>query len=325
MKYTGSVVAGLALMTGLSSAFPALEEVRKKLPVSRRASTELIGDIATLQDGQLSQTGKDVKAILQAQARGVDTTSNYTDVPDMNSPECAKDKCCIWKYIADDMRDDMVGDSGRCNNLARAAVRLGFHDAGTWSKKTTGGGADGSLVLAGECEERPENNGLQDVCSQTRTWFDKYKAFNISMADLIQMGANVGTVACPLGPRVRSFVGRKDGTGQSPRGNIPSPFDSADQLISLFADKTISPEVWWPWSAPTRAPSSASSTRTAPATRSTAPRASGTPTSTARCSMPGLPSGSSSSRATWPSATTRARAAPGSALSAPAARDLGTG
>ncbi|KAM4055723.1 peroxidase domain-containing protein [Hirsutella rhossiliensis] len=241
MKYTGSVTAALALMAGLSCAFPAMEELMKKMPAEKRAgSTELIGDLATLQDGQLTQTGKDVKAILQGQASGMDTTSSYKNVSAKGTPECAKDTCCIWKYIADDMRKAMVGDAGRCNDVARGAVRLGFHDAGTWSKTTApGGGADGSTVLAGECETRSENNGLQAICSQMRQWFNQYKAFNITMADLIQMGANVGTVACPLGPRVRSFVGRKDSSTPSPQGNIPSPFDGADKLISLFADKTI--------------------------------------------------------------------------------------
>jgi hypothetical protein len=53
--------------------------------------------------------------------------------------------------------------------------------------------------------------------------------------------ANVATVVCPLGPRVRSFVGRKDSRTPAPNNLLPSAFDSADHLLTLFADKTISP------------------------------------------------------------------------------------
>jgi hypothetical protein len=61
------------------------------------------------------------------------------------------------------------------------------------------------------------------------------------MADLIQMGATVATVACPLGPRIRSFVGRKDSPMQATDGLLPDVNAPADSLIQLFEDKTIKP------------------------------------------------------------------------------------
>ena len=61
------------------------------------------------------------------------------------------------------------------------------------------------------------------------------------MADLIQMGATVATVTCPLGPRIRSFVGRKDNPIPSMDGLLPDVTASADSLIQLFEDKTIKP------------------------------------------------------------------------------------
>ncbi|PHH87113.1 hypothetical protein CDD83_9288 [Cordyceps sp. RAO-2017] len=242
MKRPGSVTAvTTAVLLGFAAAFPSLEELAGR--VERRASTELIGDLATLGDGDLTRTGKDIKAILQAQAPGFDAGSTFSGA---NSTGCGRgggdgdDPCCIWKRIADEMREAMVGSAGRCNNVARAAVRLGFHDAASWSKSTgPGGGADGSIVLAGECESRSENNGLQDICGQMRRWFDKYRGHNVSMADLIQTAANVGTVVCPLGPRVRTFVGRRDSDRPAPEGLIPLPSQGADELIALFADKTI--------------------------------------------------------------------------------------
>ncbi len=55
------------------------------------------------------------------------------------------------------------------------------------------------------------------------------------------MGANVATVVCPLGPRVRSFVGRADSAVVNRVDLLPSPFSEAVDLIRLFRDKTISP------------------------------------------------------------------------------------
>jgi hypothetical protein len=53
------------------------------------------------------------------------------------------------------------------------------------------------------------------------------------------MGATVATVVCPLGPRIRSFVGRKDNARAAPTNLLPGHTDSADTLIKLFAAKTI--------------------------------------------------------------------------------------
>lgn len=218
-----------------------LEEI-KRAEIEGRDSDSLIGDLATLPDNELTSTGKNIKKIITGAGSPQDLGTKYNSVPAKGSDACNKDTCCIWKYIADEMRDAMVGTAGRCNNFARAAIRLGFHDAGTWSLSTgDAGGADGSVVLAGECEDRRENSGMGEICALVRTWHDKYKQYGVGMADLIQMAANVGTVSCPLGPRVRSYVGRKDRSGPAPEDNLPSPFGTADELIAMFEDKTISP------------------------------------------------------------------------------------
>jgi catalase (peroxidase I) len=96
-------------------------------------------------------------------------------------------------------------------------VRLGFHDAASWNRNATHGGADGSLILAPETS-RTENNGLQTIVAYIQTVYDKYKSYGIGMADLIQVSANVATVVCPLGPRVRTYVGRKDSSTPAPDG-----------------------------------------------------------------------------------------------------------
>jgi hypothetical protein len=237
---TTALLAGVDLV----SAYPGMGEQMDSIMniKERQAAPELIGDLLTLQDSELTPTGAVIKSILLGQATGQDATTKIaTPLPPKDSPECAADTCCIWKYIADEMASAMVGSAQRCNNLARASIRLGFHDAGAWSKSTVGGGADGSVVLARECEDRIDNNGLQNACSQMRSWHQNWERFGVSMADLIQMAANVATVVCPLGPRVRSFVGRVDNSTPNPEGLLPGAFQSADELITMFEDKTISP------------------------------------------------------------------------------------
>jgi hypothetical protein len=55
------------------------------------------------------------------------------------------------------------------------------------------------------------------------------------------MGATVATVVCPLGPRIRSFVGRQDSTQLPPDGLLPDVNATVESLLQLFEDKTIKP------------------------------------------------------------------------------------
>lgn len=204
-------------------------------------SNELIGDLLTLQDSQLTPVAKDIKATILNQANG-ESLETYSSVPRLGTSQCKADTCCVWQYIANEMVTAFKGPSGRCTNAARAAVRLGFHDAAGWSKNTgPDGGADGSLILAPEEIRRPGNRGLEEVVTLTQSWFNKYKGYGISAADLIQMGANVATVVCPLGPRTKTYIGRKDNSKAAPDGLLPPVDASADFLIKLFQDKTIQP------------------------------------------------------------------------------------
>ncbi|OAA64741.1 ligninase H2 [Niveomyces insectorum RCEF 264] len=212
----------------------------RKSPVS--GQVEMIGDLGILDDHELSAVGRSVKAILQSRESPEDTTSVYTNVPHKDSQACEDDPCCIWEYVKRDMYDKFHGESGRCTKHARAAIRLGFHDAGSWAKGDTHGGADGSIILGNELT-RKEHDGLQDIGIVVQGWYDKYQAkYNVGMADLIQMGATIATVTCPLGPRIRSFVGRKDSSRAALKGRIPDVNDPAEKLVELFSNKTITPE-----------------------------------------------------------------------------------
>jgi hypothetical protein len=249
-------LGNLAVTQGLILKFPILENLLgiKTGPVSSGTgntntndatgdSRELLGDLLTLPDSQLTTVGRDIKTLLTGGGKP-ESDERYYIVPARGSAKCKQETCCVWKYISDEMFQLFRGPSGRCTKWARFAVRLGFHDAGTWSKATAhlGGGADGSIVLSNELS-RPENNGLQEIGKKMRKMHEDYSnlGFQISMADLIQMGANVAAVTCPLGPRTRTFVGRKDSSTPAPDGLLPDVFAPADELVELFRQKTIEP------------------------------------------------------------------------------------
>lgn len=199
----------------------------------------MIGDLV---QGATTPVGVSIQNILLRTESAEGTRSRYTAPGALTSKKCKADTCCVWSYVSQAMTKKFTGPTGRCNNMARAAIRLGFHDAGTWSssKAAAGqdfGGADGSIVLSGTEINRPENNGLQDIVKQMAAWQTQ---FGVGMADLIQYGANHAVVTCPLGPRIRSFVGRKDSKAPALDSLLPSATASADSLIALFEDKTIS-------------------------------------------------------------------------------------
>ncbi|KXH47139.1 peroxidase [Colletotrichum salicis] len=203
------------------------------------ADNQNIGDLLKIPDGSLSDVGKDVKGILTGSGSPTTSDAASGNLPDLGSSDCNADKCCVWQHVAADLMPTFRDDNG-CTDPARAAIRLGFHDAAGWSL-TTGdlGGADGSIVLAPEEIGRPLNKGLEEIVSQMKTWFDKYKDHGAGMADLIQFAANTATLACPGGPRIKTFVGRKDSSVAAPDGLLPDPKDPADKLIELFGNKTI--------------------------------------------------------------------------------------
>lgn len=213
-------------------------------------SFQLLGDLVPTFNGNTggpkTAVGWAVWGILTASSDPQSTRLWTGDLPKLGSAKCKADTCCTWRHIALEMEKKFRGKSGRCTAAARAAVRLGFHDAGTWSLYTEDyGGADGSIILSGltgQSEDeltRGENRGLQNISAIMTGWYNKYKPHGAGMADLIQMGANVAAVVCPLGPRTRSFVGRKDSNRPAVHGLLPDVFAEADVLVDLFENKTI--------------------------------------------------------------------------------------
>ncbi|RYP34232.1 hypothetical protein DL767_004355 [Monosporascus sp. MG133] len=177
-------------------------------------STTLIGDLL---DTVSTPVGDAIKQILEGASAIADGAT--------------------YKYVADEMKSTFQ-DSNGCTDLARGAIRQGFHDAATWDQNSAYGGADGSLLLSDELN-RPDNRGLEPIGEQTLAWYNKYKQYGANMADLIQTAALAAVVSCPGGPRIRHFVGRKDDSRAGPTGKLPTPFQDAKSLIDLFTAKTF--------------------------------------------------------------------------------------
>lgn len=240
MKSTVVLVALFGYTLGYPGMGALMAELRKR---QFQPSTEMIGDLITLPDSALSTVGRQVKNILLSTGNPIDTTNFYTAPPGgRDAAACRADRCCIWKYIADDMRAAMFDSGTRtCTDTARGAIRLGFHDAASWSKTSGGGGADGSILLSGSEMTRIENQALIPVGQQFTAWFNTYRSYGVTMADLIQFGAKVAAVSCPGGPRIRTFIGRTDNPNANPTGLLPPPTLNSPAIVEIFRNKTIGP------------------------------------------------------------------------------------
>ncbi|KAJ6483154.1 heme peroxidase [Mycena sanguinolenta] len=153
----------------------------------------------------------------------------------------AKNSVCIpWYGIRDTIMSEIF--QGRCGDNARAAVRLSFHDAGTFSQELQdnalpNGGADGSILVDPNEVLRAENNGLQYIVSLLQPLPAQ---FGVSPGDILQTAGILAVLACPGGPAVTAFVGRAPPLNIAPTGLLPSPEDPVATLVARFADMGLS-------------------------------------------------------------------------------------
>ena len=152
----------------------------------------------------------------------------------------------IYTTLSADLTNSFLGSDGQCTDLARAAIRFAFHDAGSFSQSLpfvtpAGGGADGSLLLNSAEIARSESGGLQSYYQFLSSKFtNTYKAKGVGAADLIQFAAAHAIVTCPQGPTVKALIGRTDSSVASPTGLLPAGFGAGsdhDTLFKLFTDK----------------------------------------------------------------------------------------
>lgn len=91
----------------------------------------------------------------------------------------------VWKLVNADL-NALFLEGGKCNALARGAIRALFHDCGSWDQSQgLSGGCDGSLIagVAPDVElDRIENRGLQNIAGALSDLAGKH---NTTKADMI--------------------------------------------------------------------------------------------------------------------------------------------
>jgi len=144
-----------------------------------------------------------------------------------------KDVACpaVWSTISKALTP-MFLSNGVCNDDARAAIRMIFHDCGAWDTSLGfTNGCDGSLQFE---LTRGENGGLTPITLKAVALAAQYK---VGVADMINFMGNHAIVTCPGGPRVKTLIGRKDATAAGVGGRLPDVNAPADDLFKLFQAK----------------------------------------------------------------------------------------
>jgi hypothetical protein len=163
-----SLVAPLLAFISLNlnvhvQAWPAMAqqvaEISRRAPQAVAPDVPFDGDIqrvglGDVKNGGTTPVGTSVYNILMGTEAGDSAVAGYKPPGLIGTKACKADTCCVWWYISQAMTLAFTGPTGRCNGFARAAIRLGFHDAGSWSSSLAAagqdfGGADGSIILSG--------------------------------------------------------------------------------------------------------------------------------------------------------------------------------
>ncbi|KAJ7664490.1 heme peroxidase [Mycena polygramma] len=153
----------------------------------------------------------------------------------------AKNPVCKPWY---DVRDAIMGGlyNGRCGDLPRAAIRLAFHDAGTFSlalqaQGLPNGGADGSMLTDHNEVNRTENSGLGPIVAALTPLPGQ---FNVAPGDVLHLAGVLGVLACPGGPQIKTYVGRALPKNIAPDNLLPNPNSPVKVLTDRFADMGFS-------------------------------------------------------------------------------------
>ncbi|KAJ7684142.1 heme peroxidase [Mycena polygramma] len=169
---------------------------------------------------------------------GDDDGGNGSGIPTVDN---AKNPVCKPWYA---IRDAIMGGiyHGRCNDAARASIRLAFHDAGTFSLALQAAGlpngaADGSMLADPAEVMRPDNNGLQSIVSLLQPLPGQ---FNVTPGDVLHLAGVLGVLACPGGPVIKTYIGRPAPKNIAPDGLLPNPNSAVKILTDRFADMGFS-------------------------------------------------------------------------------------
>jgi hypothetical protein len=149
--------------------------------VDGNAPAELIGDPVA---GATTPTGKIIANISTGSESGQSSAGGYFPSGVTGTAACEKEMCCICQYVSMAMTAAFLGPTGRCNDLARAAICLGFHDAGAWKRGMTSGGADGSIVLAPAEISRADNKGLEGIVAKAKDFQKQCSPYSVGIAPI---------------------------------------------------------------------------------------------------------------------------------------------
>ncbi|KAK8054308.1 hypothetical protein PG996_013609 [Apiospora saccharicola] len=145
-------------------------------------------------------------------------------------PRHRSDCPSVWGKVAKDLKQTLVGNDGRLTDNGRASVRLTFHDCFPAA-------CDGSIILANECTDRPENAQMIPICGILS---QKASDFEVGVADIIQL-AGALSIRAAGGPSIGFLAGRQDSSTANPAGQLPDQNDPADKIIGDFRAKGFSP------------------------------------------------------------------------------------
>ncbi|KAI0953184.1 hypothetical protein AcW1_010351 [Taiwanofungus camphoratus] len=148
-------------------------------------------------------------------------------------------QCDRWSNVLNELQANLFHE-GQCNDQAREAIRLTFHDAvgrsaalrasGTFG----GGGADGSIIQFAHTElAYPANEGLEEMVYTLKHFADGHE---VSYGDMIQFAGAVALSNCPGSPRLRFYAGRPEAIAPSPPNLLPLPTDPVEKILSRMAD-----------------------------------------------------------------------------------------
>ncbi|KAK7943907.1 peroxidase [Apiospora aurea] len=151
-------------------------------------------------------------------------------VPSNVAPRHHSDCPSVWGKVAKDLKKTLVGNDGRLNDNGRASVRVPFHDCFPAA-------CDGSIILANECTDRPENGQMIPICGILGQKANDYK---VGVADIIQL-AGALSIRAAGGPSIGFLAGRQDSSTANPAGQMPDQNDPADKVIGAFRAKGFSP------------------------------------------------------------------------------------
>uniref|UniRef100_A0A7C9D6K9 L-ascorbate peroxidase n=1 Tax=Opuntia streptacantha TaxID=393608 RepID=A0A7C9D6K9_OPUST len=138
---------------------------------------------------------------------------------------------CEYLKQIEDARKDLHNLLSSNKQMAPIVLRLAFHDAATYDRKTQTGGANGSIRNE---LNNPPNKGIDTAVKFLEPVKKKHPM--LTYADLYQL-AGIVAVKVTGGPIIEFVPGRADASNQSDKGSIPNPRGDAAHLRSIFVDQ----------------------------------------------------------------------------------------